>query len=98
MPENHGFTPGPYRVEGTTRTWVMAGNRIICHCTDAASQPQREANARLFAAAPALYGALLEFVNWCQLNPFGLTDTEKLMLRRAEAALALVEGDHAQAH
>ena len=60
------FTPGPWRTGINAQTWVVADNgteptRLICRAQpkDVGAE-QAAANARLIAAAPAMYEALKE--------------------------------------
>ena len=91
------FTPGPWRIttdaQGFPQHLVAEGYTTVCSFLTSVKRmcpsEQIDANARLIAAAPALYEALKKCANVCA----GETTTKRGLieaLESAKAALALV--------
>ena len=92
------FTPGPWATGGDlskTQCTVFARRgattRRIAKCDPSVYMTEAEcqANARLIAAAPDLYAALKEAIQW---SPYKGESEETPFLRRARAAIRAVEG------
>lgn len=97
------FTPGPWRV----RTGDMFGESDFfapfgaCGCCSSPwmngdTEAQGEANARLIEAAPDLYAALEECVDWLVLvgtENIAFGDGPSEIVTMARAALALARGE-----
>lgn len=88
------FTPGPWQRLSSGSVW--SENNQIVHMDDIHPTPmndeylaEREANARLIAAAPAMYEALHRAVNEMEFWSKGHSDAE---IAIARAALAQAEG------
>lgn len=87
-------TPGPWSAELLNKSqsnehWRIgnteAGNDIVAECTDYASDPgERDANARLIAAAPELLAACQAFVEaWDKSLQLEKTDVALRMAKEA---------------
>ena len=64
-------TKGPWRVFSKFKTGaidVISANSEICLCRSA--EADNEANARLIAAAPEMYDALVRIIDAFGINPF----------------------------
>ena len=57
-------TPGPWRVDATRQTAVRGFDGRHVATLEAGSQPTRDADARLIAAAPDLLAALRRVAPW----------------------------------
>lgn len=92
-----GHTPGPWKVYRATNGLVIGvGDAEGGGVMDPRGGlwldgPEREANARLIAAAPAMYEALKDLLAVGVINPTGSAHVTAA-IERAEAALALAEG------
>ena len=96
------FTKGPWKVEqypdiGELEIWHLSDDFVHRVCSIECQMPgfnEDEANARLIAAAPALYEALKNLVNEIAImGDVGWYNEEGGLVRKAQAALALVDGD-----
>ena len=96
----HSFTPGPWVVVGNLTKYVEArlvGGLIqeVAACgptmADEGYGQQQEANARLIAAAPDLFAALMSAVS--EADAWGLSDDECEWIPMARAALAKATGE-----
>jgi hypothetical protein len=94
---NAAFTPGPWTsfYKAKYDEWHVAmpyggGSQMLCPLAsdgiEAPDPSQREANARLIAAAPDLYEALDELLNYSGGADHGLDDP--YVVERANAALS----------
>jgi hypothetical protein len=86
------FTPGPWRAN---RTSVRALKRTVADCEFADVSPLRVhpedmANARLIAAAPDLYEALVAITD--QMELVGDARKDAPFIETARAAIAKAEG------
>jgi len=68
--------------------WIAKSSRVL---GKEVSVAQRDANARLVAAAPDLLESLEEMVS--QFDQFGLIDCEERAIKEARAALAKATGE-----
>jgi hypothetical protein len=92
-------TPGPWLISTPNSNEYTRGvhgaqigddfSFVICDLADDGyPENEREENARLIAAAPALYAALVDICEWCE-NAKKLAGVEPYGLAVARAALAL---------
>lgn len=79
------YTPGPWRVE---RPYIRGAGRVIASLESGRDKAEDAANAHLIAAAPELYEAL---VNLMDFLFHGKKDRQ--MILRARAALAKARGE-----
>ena len=94
------FTPGPWK-QARSEGYIIVDNGIrpstvIAHAwsVDIHKPEEWKANARLIAAAPALYEALKNLVNEIAvMGDMGWYNEDGGFVRKAQAALALVDGD-----
>ena len=86
------FTPGPWATHPDQPTQVMdcADESFIADCEglEPGGCPSDEANARLIAAAPELYGALEPLVHAVEAAHWPFTAEQMEPLNTARAALA----------
>lgn len=86
------FTPGPWEAIGTDPAeggdwfWISGSNRMIGTVNGSQSDETQAANARLIAAAPALYEALVEM-----FDTYAVPDCPAT--KQAKAALAQARGN-----
>lgn len=88
MSEIQGHTPGPWRVE---RPYIRGAGRVIASLESGRNEVEDTANARLIAAAPELYGALVDLIGFLF---HGKKDRQAIL--RATAALAKARGDEGE--
>ena len=84
MSEIQGHTPGPWRVE---RPYIRGAGRVIASLESGRNEVEDTANARLIAAAPELYEALVDLIGFLF---HGKKDSQAIL--RATAALAKARG------
>lgn len=92
-------TPGPWKILDTTRCngyeiFRIGGNNAGGSWAESITSGDRDANARLIAAAPELLEALLAAIPELPTHdhPDGLADYECPALRKARAAIAKATG------
>ena len=92
-------TPGPWKAVGLTVCQVPPGGREIifgAHNTRSGDKDERQANARLIAAAPELLEALREFVSLMPsaegLGGHAPIGAFQIVADLARAAIAKAEG------
>lgn len=96
MVEN--FTPGPWRVEVDSPLRVLACDprvTVVCPDLGPASNDQCLANARLIAAAPTLYAALVNLrarFHRCCIHAGNDEATATASCAQADAAIAQATG------
>lgn len=88
MSEIQGHTPGPWKVE---RPYIRGAGRVIASLESGRNEVEDTANARLIAAAPELYGALVDLIGFLF---HGKKDRQTIL--RATAALAKARGDEGE--
>ena len=88
------YTPGPWGIEKWDRAClIISGQAIIAPAPDSASREEREANARLIAAAPELLEACKEAL---VIAKHLKHDADSwLYVELAKKAIAKAEGRHA---
>lgn len=86
------FTPGPWSQDPHALSLIIGGGKVIADVLTNVPAPQHQANARLIAAAPALYEAALvalPIILGHQRGPTAKANAEALI--RAALALATKE-------
>ena len=81
-------TPGPWKVD---RPYIRGAGRAIAALESGHNEVEDAANARLIAAAPELYGALVDLIGFLF---HGKKDRQAIL--RATAALAKARGDEGE--
>lgn len=81
-------TPGPWRVEsrgGMAGREVRAGEALVVATVNTTSNDQgnREANARLIAAAPEMLEALQRLLSVTELNMDDMEDETRIAIQKA---------------
>ena len=82
------YTPGPWKVD---RPYIRGAGRAIAALEPGRNEVEDAANARLIAAAPELYGALVDLIGFLF---HGKKDRQTIL--RATAALAKARGDEGE--
>ena len=82
------YTPGPWKVD---RPYIRGAGRVIASLESGRNEGEDAANARLIAAAPELYGALVDLIGFLF---HGKKDRQAIL--RATAALAKARGDEGE--
>lgn len=97
-------TAGPWRAAkgggGTMSILRVQGDELVAYIPHGWPKAQREANARLIAAAPDLLAALIDLrddcVEYCRINNLSNDDGKpgsNHAMRRAAEAIAKAEGE-----
>lgn len=92
MNEIKGYTPGPWKVD---RPYIRGAGRAIAALESGHNEVEDAANARLIAAAPELYEALLDLYKAFVIEEISIDAGVRARLR-ARDALALVRGDEGE--
>ncbi len=87
--EKHAFTPGPWQAHGTKVSTWETQEQIEFHGDEVIAETGFEANARLIAAAPAMYEVLSELLDTLEMSKGYGFDEEYEKLREV---LAKVDG------
>jgi len=88
MNEIKGYTPGPWKVD---RPYIRGAGRVIATLESGRNEGEDAANARLIAAAPELFEALENLMDFLF---HGKKDRQTIL--RATAALAKARGDEGE--